>query len=346
MTTGGRRRTLGLSSGPRVIFDIDGSANHELAEYLVAAIRIQPASVELAAGQLSRIPIIVSLDKALKVRGLHATFHGAEETRATYATYNAATKSTQTHTAVQHVDIVKTEFVLSGRERKGFFGNVADGLATIVGGGDHDVLGPGEYPFEVEVHLPPDAPSSFEGKKCRVFYEISTFIDVPMWRDVKARQAFQVQAAAQEPAPGGPVRTRYPEDQHRGLLDALMSPEIRVEAALTEQSLREGDTVEGIFAVETSKPLEYRAISVRLVAMERASAEGHADSYTHTGDPVRIAAEGVIDGKYSQQFCLPASNPGAMTAAGRFFSIECFVQIELDVPWAKDPSIRVPVTLR
>ena len=32
---------------------------------------------------------MVVIDKPLKVRGLHATFHGAEETKATYTTYNA-----------------------------------------------------------------------------------------------------------------------------------------------------------------------------------------------------------------------------------------------------------------
>jgi hypothetical protein len=311
----------------------------------VAEIRIQPTSDELVPGQTSRIPIVVVLDKALKVRGLHATFHGAEETKATYTTYNAATKSTQTNTAVEHVDIVKTDYVLSGGERKGFFGNIADGLATIFGSGDHEVLEPGEYPFEVEVQVPPDARASFEGKKCRVFYELSVLIDIPMWRDVKALQSFQVKLASDERrAPHGSIRTRYPEDQDRGLFDALMSPEIRVEAALAEGLLRDGDTIEGILVVDTPKPLRYRAISVRLIAVENTSAQGHTDSYTHKGEPLRIATEGVIEGNYSQEFNLPVSSPGAMTARGRLFSIDCFLQIELDVPWAKDPSIRVPVT--
>ena len=135
-----------------------------------AKIQIQPASSELVPGRTTRIPIVVVVENPLKVRGLHATFHGAEETKATYTTYNAATKTTQTQTAVECVDIIKTDYVLSGREQKGFFGNIADGLATIVGSGDHDVLEPGEYPFEVDVQLPSDTRPSFAGR-CTHFFD-------------------------------------------------------------------------------------------------------------------------------------------------------------------------------
>ena len=113
----------------------------------MAVLRIQPATDELIPGEVARIPLVADLDEALKVRGVHATFHGAEETKATYTTYNAATKSTQTHTAVEHTDIARSEYLLSGEERKGFFGNVADGFATFLGSGEHEVLEPGEYPI-------------------------------------------------------------------------------------------------------------------------------------------------------------------------------------------------------
>ncbi|MBW3539132.1 MAG: hypothetical protein KY476_02580 [Planctomycetes bacterium] len=286
------------------------------------------------------------LGEPLKVRGLHATFHGAEETKATYTTYNAATKSTQTHTAVEHNDIVRSEFLLSGRERKGFFGNIADGFSTLFGGGEHEILEPGEYPFEVDVQVPAGARPSFAGKKCRVFYELSVLVDVPLGRDIRALHSFRVvDDADTELPPPAPVRTRYPEDQQRGLLDSWFSPDIRVEAALAQSTFREGETVEGLFVLETPKPLESRAIDVRLISVESTTAHGHTDKHVHMGEQLRIAAGGVIEGNHSQRFNLPVSLPGPPTTRGHRFSIDCFVQIELDVPWAKDPKIRVPVTL-
>lgn len=309
-------------------------------------IRISPPSDELTPGNPTRIPIVVVIDQPLKVRGVHAKFHGAEETKATYSTYNAATKTTTTHTAVEHVDIVKSEYVLSGREQKGAFGNVTDAFATLFGGGDHDVLQPGEYPFEIEVRLPDDARDSFEGKKCRVFYELLVWIDIPVWPDTKAEHSFSVRSAA---SPGdlrhGPVRTRYPDDQQQGFFDSLFGPDITVEAAVADGAVREGDTIEGLFVIESSKPLSYRSISVRLVASETTKAKKHSDGYRHLGESLEIAKDGEINGKYTAEIYLPVVNPGGKTAIGSNFSIDCFMQIELDVPWAKNPKIRVPVTL-
>ena len=309
-------------------------------------IRILPSSTQLVPGETHRIPIEVVIDEPLKVRGLHATFHGAEETQATYSTYNAATKTTQTQTTIQQVDIVKEEYVLSGREQKGFFGNVADGFATLIGGGEHDVLDPGTYSFDVELPVPANARPSFKAQKCRVFYELSVLIDIPVWRDVKALESFSV-AGAETPSAtqSQSARTRYPEDEGRGLFDSIFGPDVRVEAAIAESVLRAGDLIEGMLVVETPKQLPYRAIKARLISVESSAANGHNDSYTHLGEADVIAGEGVIDGKFAQEFQFQVAVPGPKSDQGENFRVECFLQIELDVPWAKDPKIRIPVTL-
>jgi len=309
-------------------------------------LRIAPASDVLVPGQVTRVPIVLNLEEPVKVRGLHATLHGAEESQATYSSYNPATKSTQVHTAIEHVDIVKREFLLSGNERKGFVGNLADGFATLLGGGDHDILEPGEYAFEVEVLLPSDARPSFAGKKCRVFYALSAQLDIPLARDVKAQHAFEVvEGRDVVQASPTPVRTRYPEDQETGLMDAWFAPDVRVELALPCQAYQEGDTLQGTFTVEAPEPLVYDAINARLISVETTTAHGHADSFSHSGNSNVVTSSGVIDNSYTQRFSLPVSLPGPKQGVGDRFQIECFLQIELDVPWAKDPKIRVPITV-
>ncbi len=49
-------------------------------------ISILPASDELHRGQSVQVRVVLQLDNPLRVRGLHARFHGAEETKATYVT--------------------------------------------------------------------------------------------------------------------------------------------------------------------------------------------------------------------------------------------------------------------
>ncbi len=95
-----------------------------------------------------RVPIVLRLATPRRVRSIFACFRGAEETKATYTTTHTNAKgqvTTQIHTAVEHVDIVQREWLLAGRERRGCFGNLADALATLFGGGRHHRMTPGDY---------------------------------------------------------------------------------------------------------------------------------------------------------------------------------------------------------
>ena len=80
---------------------------------------------------------------------------------------------------------------------------------------------------------------------------------------------------------------------------------------------------------------------------ESSKAHGHSDGHHHRGEAVEIASPGSISGSYSKEFSLPGDSVREMpaTAKGQLFSIDWFVQIELDVPWAKDPHVRIPIVL-
>ena len=309
-------------------------------------LRIECDTDVLVPGEAVRVRVVLVLGESVKVRGVHAEFWGAEETRAVYTTYNAATKSTQVQTAVQHEDVVKEEYLLSGRERKGFVGTVADGFATLFGGGEHDVLRAGVYEFEAELVLPAGAPVSFEGAKCRVFYELKAWVDVPMGRDMKAKRSFEVKGdvAVIDGVGGGlPMVVKYPEDKAKGFWDSWLKPDVKVEAGLDRDVLRAGEVVGGTFVMETGERLAYRSIKVRLVCVEKSEAHGHHDGHTHEGAAHEVAGEGVIEGIYSADFELPIECVGPIAAKGKRFAVEHFVQIELDVPWAKDPKVLLPV---
>jgi hypothetical protein len=246
---------------------------------------------------------------------------------------------------VQHVDITTQAYLISGNERLGFLGNLSDAVATIFGGGQHERMQPGQYTFGVEVSIPPDAPPTHVAKKTRVFYELSVQVDVPLASDLKAAQSFDVVPISTLAGDTTPVRTRYPDDAGRGLFDSLFGPDVRIEMALAADRCRRGESIEGIFRVEADTPLNCRGIRVRLVGIENSIAHGHADRYVHQCDAVEVAAPGVFSGPYTQDFSLYAETEGPLTAKGKLFSIEWFVQVELDVPWAKDPKIRAPVVL-
>lgn len=311
-------------------------------------ILIQPPADILVRGKSMTVPISLALDSPLKVRGIHGKFCGAEETRAVYTTTSTDSKgrvTTQTHTAVQHVEITTQEHLLSGNQRLGFLGSLSDAVATVFGGGKHDTLQPGNYSFAVEVSIPAGAPPTHKGEKTRVFYELSISVDVPAGFDLKAMQSFQVTPRTDSTHRAAPVRTRYPEDTDRGLIDALFSPDVHIEMALAADRHRLGEVIEGIFIIQPDKPLGCRGIRVRLVGIENSRANGHTDRYVHQCEAIDLGTPGTVAGLYTQEFSLPAETEAPLTARGELFSIEWFVQVELDVPWAKDPKIRAPVEL-
>lgn len=310
-------------------------------------VRIHLPTDQIVRGKPVTIPITVVLDRPLKVRGIHAKFQGAEESKAVYTTTSTNSKghmTTHTHTAVQQVDITTQAHLLSGNERLGLFGNLSDAVATIFGGGHHERMQPGEYAFEIEVSIPENAPPTHVGKKTRVFYELSVQVDVPLASDLKAAQSFQL-----APLPASyetkPVRTRYPNDAGRGFFDALFAPDVEIEMALAADKSRLGELIKGIFCLETKNPLNCNAIRVRLVGIENSKAHGHTDRYVHQGEAVELGAPGVISASHKQEFTLTAETTAPLSANGELFSIEWFVQVELDVPWAKDPKIREPIEL-
>jgi hypothetical protein len=310
---------------------------------------IQAPAGELIRGKTMKVPVTLRLESPVKVRGIHTRFHGAEETKATYVTTTPTGKGqmmTTTHTAVEHVTITEQEQLQEGRERAGFLGNLWDAVATMVGAGRHRVMPPGEHDYEVEISIPADAPLTHEGNRSRVFYELTGHVDIPAARDLKVVQSFRVASLPFQPEES-PVLVRYPDDEGRGFWDKVLTPDVRIELALAKNVLYRGDKVDGIFRVESDEPVEVQAIRARLVGRESSKAHGHTDSHQFKGEAIEVARPGRIQGAYSEQFSLLAETAHDMpvTAKGKLFSINWFVQIELDVPWAKDPTIRAPIQL-
>ena len=311
-------------------------------------IRIQSPVETLVRGQTIQVPIVLMLEDRLKVRGIHATFLGAEETRAVYTTTHRDSKgrvTTKKHTAIERVEIVSQERLLAGNEKLGFFGNMSDAMATVFGAGKHDTLEPGEHEFSVEISIPDAAPPTHAGQKSRVFYELSVQVDVPAGFDLKAQQAFQVDPLPLAEYQTVPVRTRYPDDAGRGLFDSFVAPNVRVEMALVADKYQPHEMIEGMFTIEPEKAMKCRKIIVQLVGMEHSKAHGHTDVHVHMGTPHDLGTPGTMTSTYSQEFMIPAEVAAPRTLRGQKFSIDWFVQVQLDVPWAKDPQIRTPIEL-
>jgi hypothetical protein len=314
------------------------------------SIQIGAPSGAFERGRTLSVPIVVELDRPTKVRGIRARFRGAEETKAVYTTSSTDSDgrtTTQTHTAVETTEFVSRDYLLQGGERLGFFGSMKDGMATMLGGGRHELMPPGSYPFTIEFAVPSDGRATHAGKKSRVYYEISAQVDIPLATDLTALYEFQLTPLPERDLATSPVRACYPDEEtgKRGLMDSMFGPNVQMEVALQADRYRVGDTIEGLVGVQTTKPLNCRHVRARLVAVETTKAHSHTDSHHFTESAIEIDSPGEIDGDYTQRFSLPAVIQGPPSAQGERFNVNWFVQVELDFPWSKDPSLRVPIEL-
>ena len=310
----------------------------------MSRIEIQVEEGFLPRGRTITVPIVVKLEQTMRARGIYATFHAAEETKATYTETTRVNGKTRTRrkTATQTVDIVRSDFLLDGHERLGCFAGLMDSFSGLFGGGKRVTYQPGEQHFEIEIEIPENSPQSFRGERCRVYYEITANVDRPLCTDVVGKVSLHVDRVIDIP-PANPVVVHYPEGGGRGFLDKAFGKDVRMSLALDSDSLTVGDHVKGLFQAEADSEINMKSAKVRLVCEEKATANGHSDSHRHELQATQIPIqEHLMD--FSEQFDFIVDVGDAPPSSkGTNFTVSWFVEAELDVPWAKNARMRAPI---
>lgn len=310
-------------------------------------IQIVPEEFQLTCGEKTPIHVSIQFDQPTKVRGIHAVFHGAERTEATYTTTSTDSKGrtkTETHTAIEYIDICKQEHVLRGDERMGFFSRIGDSLATWVGGGQHEVLEAGEHKFSFDVVVPENSPASFKGNKCSVFYKVEVSVDIPIKFDWS--ESLDLELPVEKPSfqQTSPVHVVFPDESGRSFWDKIFGKPVTLNLALDRDVLSTGETALAMLTVESPEPLQLKKIETTLVGQESSRAQGHSDGYHYHVPLGEVNAPGVITNESVFEFnvTLPVVD-APVTQTGQNFEVSWFVEVRLFVPWAKDPTIRVPI---
>jgi hypothetical protein len=300
---------------------------------------------ELIRGGTATLRFRTTTRTPVRIRGAHAHFIGYEETEAVYVTSTG--KTTTVSVATERNLLVEKRETFQGRAHAGFFRNLADGALTLLGGGDHDELPRGSHDVLLKVDLPAELSESVFGKKVKVVYEAAIDIDIPVARDFRHSVTFALgPPSGDDDLDPAPLTIRYPEDAKRGFFDAMFGPEVAMRIELPATVVRRGGTVAGTLEVRfPDRPATVEAIVCHLLRHERSQAHGHAD---HHAEPIATAR---LEQRQSDANHLLAPFevrlPEAMipTCTGAKFTVAYELAVSLDVPWAKDPTIRIPITV-
>lgn len=301
----------------------------------------------LTPGKLFETTIRIELDEPTRVRGIKARFYGAERTEADYTTTSVDSKGrmkTHHHTAVDYVPIVEEYFVLHGTPSDSFFNGLGDAVATMFGGGQSETMEPGSYEFPISVAIPNDAPPSFKGKKCSVFYRLEVQIDVPIWPDPKLDYKFELLRLPTPLEETSSAYAKHPDPKKgRGFWDRTLSKDIEFEVAIDSDALVAGQESRAMVAIQANEPFKLDLISLAMVGLEKTEAGGHTDRYTHVRPLHQIEVNKSILTDLNREFVFTAATVNPYTTAGKKFSVDWFIEVRLDVPWSKDPFVRIPI---
>ena len=309
-------------------------------------IRVLVPSEPLVPGETVSIPVKLTLDEPTTIRCVFVEYRAGETTKAEYTTTtvrNGKSRS-QRRTATETVSTAKEDFLLEGKERLGFFARMGDNVAGMMGGGRRSELEAGEHSYSVDITIPHTGLPSLNGNKCKVFYTLTACVDRPMAFDYKDVQQLSVRPKSLSSG-GQPKVVRYPEDSPPGFWDKMFGAKAKLRLALDTDVFKSGEVVKGLFQVDDENATKMKGALVRLVGVESTIARGHSDSSTHRSPDVRILGETTFR-DLSEEFEFEAHfDDMPISAVGVNFHVDWYVEIELDVPWAKNPTIRCPVTV-
>ncbi len=313
------------------------------------SITLHPEHELLMRGKDLNVRVVINATEEKKIRGIQAKFNGYERTEATYTvttTDHKGRAKTETRTAVEHHYIVQQEFLLAGTAPLGFFSGIGDAVSTMFGGGQNEILPAGEHEFQVTLNVPHDAPATLTGTHCRVAYQLKIHVDIPLAFDKKQTLDFPLTASEKKLADAEPAHVVYPDEAGRSFWQRTFVKDVTLNLAVDRNQMRAGDLINGMLTIDSAEPLKLNRIRLALVGDENCMAQGHSSSAQHRIELDDIDAPHVIGLQNTSEFSFTVPEfKEPVSAQGKNFAIVWFVEIRLEIPWATDPVIRLPITL-
>jgi len=295
---------------------------------------------QLRGGDSITANIVLQIDRSVRYRNITAKFLGAEKAKVEVQDSKREGNSTETITRTNR--IVEEAYLLAGEEPRGFIGEWIDSIRTMFGGGAAATLDSGEHRFSVTLTIPEHALPTHKGRYSEVFYRLSIRLDQPLKMD----SVFDIDLTVvpERSRSLGSVTAYYP-DEDTGTIQRTLSRDIRAIATLEERLLHSGDIVRGSLQIEADEPLHCKGISVCLLSEERVEIRRDRELHRSREDSFEVLAATEIVSQWQGDFSFPVEAIKFSSAKGEYFSLDWFVEIKIDLPWAKDCAIRVPVTV-
>ncbi len=301
-------------------------------------IRIELNKQEFVGGETVTGAVIVQLDQDTPVRGIHLKLEGYEKS----SWREGGGKHRHTHT--QTHSFFDEELLLYGRPRLGLGALLADSLEGFFVKGSYELLRAGTYQYPFSYVLPPRLPGGYESAltSSRIYYGLKAQVDLPLKFDLAAVQPLVIHEPANGPAMHGVIERKTKKFLFHS--DSLMEAAVHLE----KDRFRLGETLLCCLEVTNRAPGKgIRAATLSLLEIETAYADGQTHEAPHEiarvkfeQHPILVKEHALVDLKLDIPEDLYPTISGATLV-----KLNYELQVALDIPWAVDMKLNVPVVL-
>ncbi len=287
----------------------------------------------------------LKVDTAIPVRGLRILFHGFERSYWTSGSGKVRTSVSGRNRAIHSEtrDLFKQEVTLFGDPPLETAALISDSFTGLFSSGHYHTLEPGSYRYPFSCKLPEHLPGDYEddAERSRIAYLIKGYVDIPLKVDIEQTLPLTMhetydQSAAQAVAAAGDKEFAFRGD----------AP-VKMSASLDQNLHMPGDTVNCKLAVKNKSKKKIKGIIVSLRKTESlrakdATSTKSVEIHTTRYDKTTVAAGKTAD--IELDFTIP-KNLYPSILSSELVKVEYEIDFRLDIPWAVDLHVAVPVVL-
>lgn len=279
--------------------------------------------------------IILNLKKSTKARDIVVSVYGNEHTHITRTHGSGKNQRTVTHT--EDIEVIdESQKLISQFDKTYQLDPYAKNKTTTLPAGQHS--------FKFSFQLPNDATPTYDGVHAEIEYEISAKVDIPWGIDIKTKQDLYVMPAdASETTSSSAV---LEEKSGSKVLPQALSPNINMNINLNKTCFKRGENIEGKVIVTNNSGKQVRNILVELYANEHAEAEGYTEDSTVMKQSWKIPVHQPEINYFEQNFKFQVPSNIIPTIEKKYFNIDWYLRIGLDVVKAKDLETETAVTIK
>jgi sporulation-control protein spo0M len=297
-------------------------------------VRLLVEQDDFAPGEMVHGIVEVDWPKTAPVRGIRVGLVGTEETEISVSYQKSSTTFSEMDPQISE------EWILFGGDRIGWGRAAGEALRAIFRKTNHPELAAGRHRFPFEIKLPADALPSYEGTHSKVKYRLYAVIDVPLGFD----RIFEGILAVVEPREAKVVPVSYVSDQPaKGLMKSITA-DLRMGFQIRQVPYHYGENLNVRLRVENRSGKRIRAARIALSAVE----DARADDYNRRirTDLRNFALKFPDPAAESQDYAFDIAIPAwPVPFVGRYSRVDLWLSATLDIAWALNATIDVPLQI-